>query len=115
MQHALIIDENMVVSRYLEERLSDYGFTSFSHAWTEDQAMLAARRRRPDLVIVGDSIEEGSGVNAARRISERYGVPALLVTTNSDEAKKALPPGAELGGPFLLDEVRVAVASSTLN
>jgi len=111
MQHALIIEDDVMVSAIVEERLSEYGFNSFSHAWTEDDAECSARLRRPDLVVVCDSIEGGPGIGAAHSISERYGVPALLVTGEKARLRSCLPAGSSLGGPFLIRRLSLATSS----
>jgi DNA-binding response OmpR family regulator len=109
MKHALIIDDNMVVASALQDRLRRIGFTSFHHAWSERDALAAAKRQAPDLILVGDTIEEGSAVNAARRINAQHDAPILLVTGDSLKAKSSLPEGASLGRPFLLRELDSAV------
>lgn len=109
MPHALIIDDNMLVSRVLEDRLVPLGFETFDHTWTEEQAVAAANLRAPDLVVVGDAVESGSAVNAARRISAAYEVPVLMVTADSVRAKARLPEGAVVDGPFLLHEISTAI------
>lgn len=112
MKHALIIEDNMVVGKALEERLAALGFRSFDHAWTEDDAVASARARRPDLVLVGDDVERGSGIEAARRICSERHVPVLLVTGDSLRARRELPEGASLSGPFLLRDLDEAVGSA---
>jgi DNA-binding response OmpR family regulator len=108
--HALIIDDNDSVSDAIEQRLARYGFTSFTQVWTEADAMAEARRHRPDLLLVGDSLMEGSAIEAARRISDRYGTPALLVTGHADRVRRSLPEGVSMGGPFLIPEIADAIA-----
>ena len=39
MGHALIIDDNIAVSRAIQSYLEPLGFASFDHAWTERQAI----------------------------------------------------------------------------
>lgn len=112
MQHALIIEDDVAVSAIIEERLSEYGFSSFAHAWTRDDAERSARFKRPDLVIVCDILDARWGIGAAQAISERHGAPALLVTADSALLKKCLPPGCSLGGPFLMPELQSAIAAA---
>jgi len=114
MCHALIIDDNMIVSRVLEERLVPLGFDSFDHTWTEEQAVAAAARRMPDLVVVGDSVEAGSALDAARRISVERDVPVLMVTAASSRASARLPDDARFEGPFPLNEIGAAVARARI-
>lgn len=112
MKHALIIEDNLIVSKALEDTLSNAGFQSFDHAWTEEDAVQAARRHRPDLVIVGDHIQSGSGVEAARRIAADRDVPVMLVTADSLKARETLPEGASLDGPFLLRDMPKAIVAA---
>lgn len=109
MSHALIIDDNMIVSRAIQDRLAAMGFRSFDHTWTEEQAIAAASRHRPNLVVVGDSIESGSAFDAARRIAIPRGTPILMVTADRHLLQKRIPRDASLSGPFLLTEMENAV------
>lgn len=100
MPQALIIEANMVVSCELSKRLAELGFDSFDQAWTEEEAVAMAERHPPDLVVVGDEIEEGDGVSAARRICEVRDTPVLLVTRDSGRIGERLAQGAVLDGPY---------------
>jgi len=110
MCHALIIDDNMIISRAIEDRLLSLGFNSFDHTWTEEQAVAAAERRLPDLVVLGDSIEVGSALNAAHRIATRGNVPILMITANPYRLTRPFPEGVSFDGPFILNEIEAAVA-----
>jgi|SRR5690606_39557847 len=109
MQHVLIIDQDMAITEAVEARLARHGFTSFSHVWSREEALAEAHRRRPDLLLVGDSRDGEEAIDAARRISDRYGTPVLFVTGNPERAKRSLPSGVSMGGPFLLREMDTAV------
>lgn len=110
MCHALIIDDNMIVSWAIERRLVELGFDSFDHTWTEEQALAAATRRTPDLVVIGDTIESGCALNAARRIATERNAPVLLVTADPCQARKRFPDDIPVNGPFLLNEIEDAAA-----
>jgi CheY-like chemotaxis protein len=112
MSHALIIDDDMLVSRVVADRLVPLGFETFHHSWTEEQAVAAANLRVPDLMVVGDAAESGSAMNAARRISATYEVPVLMVTADSHRAKARLPDDAVFDGPFLLHEISTAIGQA---
>lgn len=109
MSHALIIDDNMIVSRAVQRRLETLGFTSFDHTWTEEQAMQAAHCRPPDLVIIGDNLESGSILAAAERISENHHVPVLMVTGNPLHTRALVERRVSFEGPFLFNEIEEAV------
>ena len=110
MSHALIIDDNMIVSRAVEDRLGPLGFDSFDHSWTEQQAILAAETHSPDLVVIGDTIADGSPLSIARRISNEHGSPVVLITAANFALYRTMPEGVSLTGPFRLSEIDSAVA-----
>lgn len=110
MNHALIIDDNMIVSRAIRTRLEGLGFTSFDHTWTEEQAVAAAKRRTPTLVVIGDEAEFRPALGAARRIASEQAVPVLMVTGDPAGARSRLSKAGGFDGPFLLNQVEEAVA-----
>jgi CheY-like chemotaxis protein len=69
MSHALIIDDNRVVGRAIQSWLAAFGFDSFDHTWTEQQALEAAAERTPDLIVVGDHVASGSPLEVAREVA----------------------------------------------
>lgn len=112
MSHALIIDDNMVVSRAIQNRLSVFGFDSFDHTWTEQQALKAAGQRRPDLIVVGDHVASGSPLAIAQELAMSSDAPILAVATDRFMLQRSLPEGAKMDGPFPLSELDAALAST---
>lgn len=111
MPHALIIDDNMVVSRAIEDRLSAVGFDSFDHTWTERQALDSAAKRRPDLIVIGDHVAGGSPLEVARELSSVSEAPILAVTTDRFMFRRSIPEGARIDGPYPLNELDTTLAS----
>ena len=109
MSHALIIDDNIVVTTVIKGRLAPLGFSSFECVWTEDQAIAAAAQRVPDLIVVGDHVEAGSAIRAARQISETLSVPVLMVTSDPYLARVGREKACTFDGPFLLDQMTEAL------
>lgn len=109
MPHALIIDENIAVSRAIQHYLAGLGFGSFDRTWTEQQALEAAARRRPDIIVIGDDIEFGCAVRAARRISHDGTIPVLMVSANPARASQSLAMASSYEGPFRVDQIEEAV------
>lgn len=109
MQHALIIDSNMIECRAIQRCLEDLGFSSFDQAWTEAQALDAARQRTPDLIVIGEEIDSGCAIGAAREIAGAFSVPVLMVSGDPIRARKSLSRVAAFDGPFLLNEIDEAV------
>jgi two-component system, response regulator PdtaR len=112
MSHALIIDDNMVVSRAIQSRLAAFGFDSFDHTWTEQQALEAAGQRRPDLIVVGDHLATGSPLEVARELAFTNDAPILAVTTDRFMFQHSVPEGAKIDGPYPLSELDQALACS---
>lgn len=109
MPHALIIDDNLIVSRIIIQKLAEIGFDSFDCTWTEDQAVLSAANITPDLVVVGDALEEGSGMEAARRISLQCHSPVIMVTGDCHRAKHSFEGASRVEGPFLMEQIGEAI------
>ena len=108
MKHALIIERDGDVSRAIEDRLLPLGFQLFERAWTEDSAVAAVERKRPDLVVVGQQLDSGCPFNAARRICAGHNMP-LLLAAPAGAAMRALPLDARLSGPFPIGQAEQAV------
>jgi DNA-binding response OmpR family regulator len=110
MPHALIIDENIAISRGIEACLAALGFATFDHTWTEQQALAAARRLRPDIIVIGDDIEMGCAMRAARIISADGTIPVLMVSGDPARASRRLADTQTYDGPFRLNQIEQAVA-----
>ena len=110
MCHALIVDDNMIIGRAIQERLASLGFASFDHTWTEDQAVEAATLRSPDLVVIGDAIVGSSPRNTARRIATTHAAPILMITAHRCELRRRVPEGPSRCDPFQLSDLEAAVA-----
>ncbi len=109
MSHALIIDDNMIISRAVQHRLGGMGFDSFDQTWTEAQALAAANRKPPDLIVIGDSLADGSAFEAARKIAAGSGTPVLMVSGDRQRANRRLQRSQDFAGPFLFNEIETAV------
>jgi hypothetical protein len=72
----------------------------------DGQAVAAAARRTPDLVVIGDTIESGCALNAARSIAMERNAPVLLVTADPCRARRRFPDDMSV----LLNEIEDAVA-----
>lgn len=112
MAHALIIDENIAVSRAIQTYLEPLGFASFDYTWTERQALEAARRHKPDMIVIGDDIETGSALDAARQIASGGSIPVLLVSGDPTRTSERLKQASSYEGPFHLNQIEQAVEAA---
>ena len=112
MSQALIIGDNMAVSRAIQDQLAGCGFDSFGHAWTERQALDAPERRHPDLIVVGDHIACGSPLELVRQLASRTDADFLAITVDSCSFGRSLPDNAQVDGPYPLNELQEAITSA---
>jgi len=109
MRHALILDDNMIISRAIQESLAPLGFVSFDHVWTEQQAVEAATHCSPDLIVVGDTIVGGSPLSAAQRISSEHDAPILIITADRCRVHRRFPENAAVMGSYYLHDIENAL------
>lgn len=112
MAHALIIGDNMIISRAIENCLISLGFNSFDRTLTEAQALAVAECRPPDLVVIDETVACGSASIVAEHMVEQFETPIILMTAGQCEVRRRLPQGAILNGPFLLSDMGNAVAAA---
>lgn len=84
-RHALIIEDEALISIEIEALLSDQGFETFDWAVSPRDALNCANGRRPDLITADMRIIDGTGEEAVRAILEALGqIPVIYVTANPD-------------------------------
>lgn len=112
MGHALIIDDNMVLSRAIANRLVPFGFDTIDRAWAGQQAFEAAGRHAPDLIVAGESIADRSPADVAREIAVSCGIPVLTVATSGQfRLERPSPTGRRVDGPFPVARLDSALKS----
>ncbi|RVQ69595.1 response regulator [Croceicoccus ponticola] len=109
MGHALIIDDDIAIRRAMQKYLEPLGFESFDHTWTRQQALAAADRRLPDIIVIGDAMEEISALDAVQRISAEASIPVLLVSRKPIRAPNIIQRASSCEGPFRMDQIDTAV------
>lgn len=106
MKHILMVDDDALMRRSLTFNLQQSGYRVSSAASAED-ALALAQRERPDLVLLDIGLPGMDGLDALRRIKEKFDVPVIFVTARRRELDEVL--GLELGAddyitkPFDLD------------
>ena len=112
--HALIVEDDYLIGRSLQDMLTDLGFTAFSFAKSEDAAILAATgAERFDLITADVRLLPGDGVKAAEAIRARREIPLVFVTAYaeelSDRIKSDLPGVPIVQKPIKAAEFEAAV------
>ena len=98
--HALIIEPEPFTAQLIEDCLSDLGFTSFAFAVDEDEAIVHASTRCPDLITTDVKLASGCGLSAVQRICNSVAIPVLYVTATTNEVRTRCPMAAIVQKPF---------------
>ena len=107
--HALIIEDQFLTAELIEDRLRDLGFTSFSFAMDEDEAVAAARERCPDLITSDVQLASGCGIDAVQRICDEKPIPILYITGTAMMVRERCPCAVVIQKPFGMADLRDAV------
>ncbi len=90
----LVVDDEPEIVRILGDYLARAGFTVVT-AGDGEAAVAAARRHRPDLVILDLTLPSMDGLDVARALRRDAEVPIIMLTARSDETDRIV--GLELG------------------
>ena len=104
----LIVDDEPAIRRFLKSTLEAQGFDVEQEA-TGQGAIDAARRSKPDLVVLDLGLPDIDGHAVIREIRKASPVPIVILSVRNDEAGKvaALDAGADdyIVKPFGMDEL----------
>ena len=109
-----IVEDELRIGRTLKEQLEHFGYFVPSLVSSGEEAVTAARKNKPDLILMDIVLKGGmDGIEAAERIRIDSDVPILFATAFGDEeslerAQKVLPCGYLLK-PFRQSDLKVAV------
>jgi len=111
----LVVEDNAIIGMLLAEMLAEMGHEVCSVETTEAEAIAAAARCKPDLMIVDGRLGDGSGVAAMRAVLLAGPMPHLFISGALVEAD--WPDAVVLQKPFheqqlasAMDRVLAAVA-----
>lgn len=107
--HALIIEDEFLTAQLIQDRLSDLGYTSFSFAMDEDEAVAAACARCPDLITSDVQLSKGCGIDAVQRICDEKPIPVLYITGTSAMVRERCPWAIVIQKPFGMTDLREGV------
>jgi CheY-like chemotaxis protein len=76
----LVAEDNVIIGLLLAEMLGEMGYDVCGVEQTEEAAVAAAAKHRPDLMIVDARLGDGSGVSAIRTILQAGPMPHLFIS-----------------------------------
>jgi PAS domain S-box-containing protein len=117
MARILIVEDEVIITIQLEERLKKMGYEVVGRARSGQEALKIARSLNPDLILM-DIIMPGDmdGIEAAEKIRKELDIPVIFLTSYADDAlinraKKAEPFGYILK-PYQEYEIKAVIELS---
>lgn len=113
----LIIEDEPIISLDLQSIVREMGHTVAAIATTRDEAVRAARKTEPGLVLADIKLADGSsGIDAVRQILSEVQVPIIFITAYPERLLTGERPEPTflVTKPFVPETVRVAVSQALL-
>lgn len=83
----LIVEDNFIIQMFLEEILSGIGHEVLDSADNGDDALAIIKEQNPDIILLDIGLSGGwDGIELAGIINEKYRIPFVFLTGNSDYA-----------------------------
>ena len=84
----LIVDDQIVVARELEGRLTRLGYEVAAIASSKDEAIAMAAQAAPDLMLMDIALRgDTNNAGAVKQLQRQGEIPVVLMTAETDEAK----------------------------
>ena len=105
----LVIEDDAVIAMLLSELLRGMGHGICAIAATEAEAVMAATRYRPDLMIVDAGLGRGSGVSAVEEILRAGPIAHLYLTGDPTRVQSRKAGAVVVRKPFRQAELARAI------
>ena len=105
----LVIEDDALIAMLLAELLAGMGHEVCATAATEAEAVSAAARHRPDLMIVDAGLGHGSGVAAVEEILRAGPVAHLFLSGDAGRVQTRRPDAIVVRKPFREAELARAI------
>ena len=105
----LLVEDDSLLGMLLGELLEDMGHAVCAIETTEDDAVAAALRDKPDLVVADAWLRVGSGMAAVARMESNGAMPHVLISGSLDRIRALRPGAVMLQKPFSETELARAI------
>ena len=105
----LVVEDEAIIAMLLTEVLQGMGHSVCATAARESDAVAAAIRCKPDLMIVDARLGEGSGISAVERVMRVWPVPHLFVSGDIAGVHARKPDAVVIQKPFREADLALAI------
>ncbi|MVM38486.1 response regulator [Spirosoma sp. HMF3257] len=110
----LVVEDDMIIAANIALQLSKLGYEVSGIVPRGEEAILHAETNRPDLILLDISLKGSlDGIDTAHAIHQRWNIPIIYVTANTDEATfaraKKTHPYAYIAKPIRAIELQRAI------
>ncbi len=114
--HILVVEDESIVALDIQRTLRRFGHTVVGPVDTGQEAILQARRQRPDVILMDIRLRGTlDGIDAAEIISRELQIPIIFMTAQADvatrERAEAVVPAAYLLKPFVNRELAAIIST----
>ncbi|QMW04787.1 LytR/AlgR family response regulator transcription factor [Spirosoma foliorum] len=114
----LVVEDDMIIAATIALQLSKLGYEVSGIVPKGEEAILHAETNRPDLILLDISLKGSlDGIDTAHAIHQRWNIPIIYVTANTDEATfaraKKTHPYAYISKPIRAIELQRAIELAT--
>lgn len=115
-RRVLVVEDEAVVAMNIETALAAAGFEVLAIVDTEKDAVAAAGRLKPDIVLMDITLRGGNGIAAAKSIQQQSDTQIIFLSGNSDPKTLAEAHAVEGAGfilkPFVTDRLAKLVLAA---
>jgi CheY-like chemotaxis protein len=105
----LVMEDNAMIGMLIADLLTEMGHVVCAVEASQEEAVAAAVRYRPQLLIVDAALRGGSGMSAVDEILRDGFIPHVFVSGDSESILAEKPGAIVLQKPFLIRELARAV------
>ncbi|NNK18590.1 MAG: response regulator [Maribacter sp.] len=118
----LIVEDNVIIADDMQSMLEEIGYEIVDNVIVYEQAEKVLKSEQVDLVLIDIILaSDKTGIDLGKHIREKYDIPFIFVTSNSDRATvenaKTVKPNGYLVKPFeqqdLYTSIEIALSNFT--
>ena len=115
MYRILVVDDEVVITTQLEERLTYMGYNVIGNASFGEEAVELSEKLKPDIILMDIVMPYGKldGIDAAKIIKEELDIPVIFLSAYADdqfiERAKSVEPFGYILKPFQENEIKASI------